>query len=279
MYVTIEELAEKLSISVSRIRSWLNAGYFSKGAYFGVDNEYRFNLEKVIEELHSESFGEVTAVSSIFAASRVDPQNTSQTEKEFEIPSVNKTLFKEYKYLVSQLLDIISRNILLPNSTSNKLRRFEDDFSNGYDFKSTTASIHDAVSLLEDYNLEEVVADIKEFILLKFTDDDDRRALLDAIGIFNDLGKIQKSMLDKYNEYISCEGEARQKMLVSVGVDYDMLDEVLSDEEVILEELETALANHDEVIALSKEQSEMIAEMRKSLFSKIYDFEKGEFKT
>jgi broad-specificity NMP kinase len=86
-------------------------------------------------------------------------------------------------------------------------------------------------------------------------------------------------MLDKYNEYISCEDEARQKMLVSVGVDYDMLDEVLSDEEVILEELETVLANHDEVIALSKEQSEMIAEMRKSLFSKIYDFEKGEFKT
>jgi hypothetical protein len=86
MYVTIEDLAKKLSISVSRIRSWLNAGYFSKGAYFGVDNEYRFNLEKVIEELHSESFGEVTAVSSIFAASRVDPQNTSQTEKEFEIP-------------------------------------------------------------------------------------------------------------------------------------------------------------------------------------------------
>ena len=278
MYVTIEELAEKLSISVSRIRSWLNAGYFSKGAYFGVDNEYRFNLEKVIEELHSESFGEVTAVSSIFATSKVDPQNTSQTEKEFEIPSVNKILLKEYKYLVSQLLDIISRNILLPNSTSNKLRRFEDEFSNGYDFKSTTVSIHEAVSLLKDYNLEEVVDNINEFIIATYVGDQ-RRALLDNIGIFNDLSKIQKSMLDKYNEYISCEDEARQKMLVSVGVDYDVLDEVLSDEEVILEGLETALANHDEVIALSKEQSEMIAEMRKSLFSKIYDFEKGEFKT
>ena len=191
---------------------------------------------------------------------------------------VNKILFKEYKYLVSRLLDIISRNILLPNSTSNKLRRFEDDFSNGYDFKSTTASIHDAVSLLKDYNLEEVVININEFINATYVGDR-RRALLDNIGIFNDLSKIQKSMLDKYNEYISCEDEARQKMLVSVGVDYNMLDEVLSDEEVILEELETVLANHDEVIALSKEQSEMIAEMRKSLFSKIYDFEKGEFKT
>ena len=187
-------------------------------------------------------------------------------------------MLKEYKYLVSQLLDIISRNILLPNSTSNKLRRFEDEFSNGYDFKSTTVSIHDAVSLLKHYNLEEVVDNINEFINATYVGDQ-RRALLDNIGIFNDLSKIQKSMLDKYNEYISCEDEARQKMLVSVGVDYDVLDEVLSDEEVILEELETALANHDEVIALSKEQSEMIAEMRKSLFSKIYDFEKGEFKT
>ena len=125
MYISIEELAEKLSVSVSTIRSWLKAGYFSNAAYFNVNAVYRFNFDKVIEELHSEEFG-VTCVPI---------SNPEITANGSDIPEVNRVLLNEYKYLVKGLLGLISRNVMLPEGMCEKLRDFEEDFLGEYSFE------------------------------------------------------------------------------------------------------------------------------------------------
>ncbi|MDA9927004.1 hypothetical protein N9D83_06460 [Amylibacter sp.] len=267
MYLNIEELAEKLSVSVSSIGNWLEAGYFSNEAYFNINNVCRFDLDKVRKELHSENFGKKS----------VADRNMSHTDEDLEIPEVNKILLDDYKHLTCELLKIISSNMLIPKATSFKLSAFEQNFLSGYDIDYATSSLQDAVDILKKYNLKEVVASINQFILSKYTDDDDRRALLDTIGIFGDLSKVQNDMQEKLNKYISYEDESREKMLEHMGVDYDSLLGVLSDEESILEAIEETMTKFSESIAQSEEKTELVTKMRKSFFSKYYNFETYSF--
>lgn len=137
----------------------------------------------------------------------------------------------------------------------------------------------DAVSLLKRYNLGEVVPAINEFIKSNYTDDDDRSALLDTIGIFNDLAKIQNGMLEKLEGYLQYENSTREKLLVHIGADYEALEDIAWSEDALLEELEEMLTSYEDAISQSDEKSKMIMEMRQSLFSDIYDFDNKSFVT
>jgi len=269
MYVTIEELAENLSVSVSSIRGWLKAGYFSQDAYFNVNSVYRFKLEQVIEELHSGNFQERAS----------EEISISAEAKSAEAIGASTILLDEYKYLVAGLFGIISRNFLLPDKMAEKLRSFQEDFTAEYSFDYGTSFLLDATSLLSRYNLDEVLTSIRNLIISNWSDNEDRRTLLDMLGIFNDIGTIQTGMLDKLNEYLKYENDLREKLLARMGADYETLNSVLSDEERILEDVEDILVNASEGIIKNREQFEMIYQMRKSLFGNIYDFETGSFKS
>jgi hypothetical protein len=61
VYIDIQELAGKLNVSVSTIRSWIREERLDKKSYFKVSNTYRFNLEAVLACLHgSNAEGSVT---------------------------------------------------------------------------------------------------------------------------------------------------------------------------------------------------------------------------
>jgi hypothetical protein len=269
MYVTIEELAENLSVSVSSIRGWLKAGYFSQEAYFNVNSVYRFKLEQVIEELHSGNFKERAS----------EEISISAEAKSAEAIGVSTILLDEYKYLAAGLFSIISSNFLLPNNMAEKLQNFEHDFNSEYSFDYGNSVLLDATSILRHYNLDEVLTAIRHLIISHWSDDEDRRTLLDKLGIFNDISKIQAGMLDKLNKYLKYENNFREKLLTRMGADYETLNSVLSDEEKILEEVQDLLVNASEGITANREQFEMIYQMRKSLFGNIYDFETGSFKS
>jgi len=269
MYITIEELSTQLSVPISNIRNWLEAGYFSKEAYFNVNDVCRFDLDKVILELHAENFGSKNSTS----------QNIKPTAANEEIPEINKILLEEYKYLVSKLLLVITKNLLLPDSMIEKLRDFEDEFTSGYDFQYATSSLHDAVSVLERYQLNEVISKIIDFITSTYPDDEDRRTLLDNIGILNDLGKVQTDMQHKLDKYISFESNTRDEILKYIGADYESLEDIVASEDALLEEIEEIMTNCENASDQSDENSKIIMEMRHSLFSGIYDFEKKQFVT
>jgi len=269
MYITIEELSTQLSVPISNIRNWLEAGYFSKEAYFNVNNVCRFDLDKVILELHAENFG----------SKNITSQNIEPTTANEEIPEINKILLEEYKHLVSKLLLVITKNLLLPDSMIEKLRDFEDEFTSGYDFQYATSSLHDAVSVLERYKLNEVISKIIDFITSTYPDDDDRRTLLDNIGILNDLGKVQTDMQHKLDKYISFESNTRDEILKYIGADYESLEDIVASEDALLEEIEEIMTNCENASDQSDENSKIIMEMRHSLFSGIYDFEKKQFVT
>jgi len=160
-----------------------------------------------------------------------------------------------------------------------KLRDFEDEFTSGYDFQYATSSLHDAVSVLERYQLNEVISKIIDFITSTYPDDEDRRTLLDNIGILNDLGKVQTDMQDKLDKYISFESNTRDEMLKYIGADYESLEDIVSRDDALLEEIEEIMTNCENASIQSDENSKIIMEMRHSLFSGIYDFDKKQFVT
>ena len=54
MYIDIQELAKKLAVSVSTIRSWVRSGHLDASTYFKAGNTYRFNFEAVLNCLHGQ---------------------------------------------------------------------------------------------------------------------------------------------------------------------------------------------------------------------------------
>ena len=84
-------------------------------------------------------------------------------------------------------------------------------------------------------------------------------------------------MQQKLDKYMSYQHKTREQMLVHMGVDDNALEEILLDEEVVLEEIEEALTTYSQNISESKEKTEIVSQMRKSLFSQYYDFNTGKF--
>jgi excisionase family DNA binding protein len=55
--VPIEELAKKMTVSVSTVRAWLRKGYIPKNTYLKIGNTYRFNVPAVIAALTASTAG------------------------------------------------------------------------------------------------------------------------------------------------------------------------------------------------------------------------------
>ena len=53
--MNMQDLAERLAVSVSTIRAWVKTGRLDASAYFKADNTYRFNFDAVLECLHGQS--------------------------------------------------------------------------------------------------------------------------------------------------------------------------------------------------------------------------------
>lgn len=49
--ITIDELAKKLSVSISSVRSWVRQGFIPKDTYVQIAKTYRFDYDRVIEAL------------------------------------------------------------------------------------------------------------------------------------------------------------------------------------------------------------------------------------
>ena len=72
MYVDIQDLSEKLSVSVSTVRGWVKSGVISPSSYFKVANVYRYNFEEVLSCLHDHNGSDSEALNA--ASEHHDPQ-------------------------------------------------------------------------------------------------------------------------------------------------------------------------------------------------------------
>lgn len=68
-YVTIDEVARKLHISLPTVRSWVKAGHIGTQAYIRVGTTYRFNMGAVLQSLHGA------------ASEEEEPENEVPTEE------------------------------------------------------------------------------------------------------------------------------------------------------------------------------------------------------
>jgi len=266
-YISIEELAETLNVSVSSIRTWLKAGYFSNAAYFNVNSVYRFRLDIVLEEIHSKDFGR----------SNFEKNDSITAVSNNSILEANELLSSEYEYLVSSLLKIISENLVPFEGLNDKLVSLGQEFLSEYNFVFGTEMMTDALSLLEHNKLDDVAPAIRNFILTNYDDDENRRQLLDMVGVFTDLGKIQGSLKRKLNDYVENEHNTREYVLKNIGIDYDSLEDELITEENILESLEEILTTFSSELSRNPENTKKVLEMRRKVFCDIYDFDEMGF--
>jgi len=58
--ITIDDLAKRLSVSISTVRSWVRQGFIPKDTYVQVAKTYRFDYDRVIEALKARNKSEPT---------------------------------------------------------------------------------------------------------------------------------------------------------------------------------------------------------------------------
>ena len=56
--ITIDDLAKRLSVSISTVRSWVRQGFIPKDTYVQVAKTYRFDSDRVIEALKARNKSE-----------------------------------------------------------------------------------------------------------------------------------------------------------------------------------------------------------------------------
>ena len=54
-YVAIESVAEKFSVSISTVRSWIRKGFIPRDSYIKAGNTYRFKLDEIESSLRKDS--------------------------------------------------------------------------------------------------------------------------------------------------------------------------------------------------------------------------------
>jgi predicted site-specific integrase-resolvase len=53
-YVPIEAVADKFSVSISTVRSWIRKGFIPRNSYIKAGNTYRFKLDEIESNLRSD---------------------------------------------------------------------------------------------------------------------------------------------------------------------------------------------------------------------------------
>lgn len=262
MYISVEEFAEHLSVPEALVREWLNSGYFSHKAFFNVNNVQRVNLDIAIEEIHSENFGRETT------STPLQQQQTLASQD-------GNLLLSDYESLVTCLFKIAHENYQL----SAKQYWTVNDIVNEFDLETSTEDYSyniagELLSILQSYNLNEVVTGIREHILMCYNDSDDRAQLLDALGILSDVGTVQKKLEAKLQEYNSKELSSREHTLKKLGLTSTSLESLRVDDEIKLEELQEAML--EPTTGNSPDEIKNLLLLRRLKFGKLIDFDTGE---
>ena len=58
--ITIDDLAKRLAVSISTVRSWVRQGFIPKDTYVQIAKTYRFDYDRVIEALKARNKSEPT---------------------------------------------------------------------------------------------------------------------------------------------------------------------------------------------------------------------------
>ena len=53
-YVPIESVADKFSVSISTVRSWIKKGFIPRDSYIKAGNTYRFKLDEIESSLRKD---------------------------------------------------------------------------------------------------------------------------------------------------------------------------------------------------------------------------------
>tara|TARA_Y100001951_G_C11186343_1_gene208896 strand:+ start:448 stop:693 length:246 start_codon:yes stop_codon:yes gene_type:complete len=53
-YVPIESVADKFSVSISTVRSWIRKGFIPRDSYIKAGNTYRFKLDEIESSLRKD---------------------------------------------------------------------------------------------------------------------------------------------------------------------------------------------------------------------------------
>ena len=53
-YVPIESVADKFSVSISTVRSWIKKGFIPRNSYIKAGNTYRFKLDEIESSLRKD---------------------------------------------------------------------------------------------------------------------------------------------------------------------------------------------------------------------------------
>ena len=54
-YVPIESVADKFSVSISTVRSWIRKGFIPRNCYIKAGNTYRFKLDEIESSLRKDA--------------------------------------------------------------------------------------------------------------------------------------------------------------------------------------------------------------------------------
>jgi hypothetical protein len=262
LYINIEELAEHLSVSVSTIRTWLKSGFFSQDAFFSVNTVQRFKLEVVLKELHSENFGK-------------EENDSSLEHRAQSTPDANTIISSDYETLVTDLFKMAYGYYKLLSRNQYTLNQILDEFTletrNGdYSFEIG----QDLLSILESYNLNDVVSQIRARIIECYVDSDDRAQILDGLGILVDIGTAQVHLKSKLNELNSKEQSIRERALEKLGLTSNMMDDLHFNEDEILETLSHVMLEPS--AGIPPDSLEKIVKLRRSAFSTLIDFDTGD---
>jgi DNA-binding transcriptional MerR regulator len=275
LYISIEELAEHLAVSVSTIRTWLKSGLFSKDAFFAVNTVYRFKLEVVLEELHSANLAkEKQGLSTeIKLDETTDINHLVAYDYEALVTDLFKSMYNTYEKL-SQTSDIIDDIV---NELSLEIRDYSNEIAEIED-SLLSEPWNDLASILKNHNFSEVIDGIRAHVLDSYSDNDDRAKLLDELGILGDVSVIQKSLTFELEEYRSKEHSLQKRLQKRI------LDRLkLSPEKIkilrfyvddIHEELFQLMLNTSADIPSQKTQD--ILELRRSMFSNLVNFNTGD---
>jgi hypothetical protein len=124
VYVPIEAIAEKFSVSKMTIRKWVKSGAISEKSFIKVGNTYRFMMSSVLSDLKGGSSIEISQVTETSAdTGRDSPSKNilSHVKSEGEAPDwevVCKNLFWQFK-LYEKLIHKMLRREYLEDRTAN----------------------------------------------------------------------------------------------------------------------------------------------------------------
>ena len=236
--------------------------FFSQDAFFSVNTVQRFKLEFVLKELHSENFGKKEDESFLEHRAR-------------RTPDANAIISSDYEALVTDLFKMAYGYYKLLSRNQSKLNEILDEFTletGDYDYSFEIGQ--DLLSILESYNLSDVVRQIRARIIECYVDSDDRAQILDGLGILVDIGTAQVHLKSKLNELNSKEQSIRKRALEKLGLTSEIMDDLHFDEDEILDTLSHVMLEPSADIP--PDGLEKIVKLRRSAFSTLMNFDTGE---